>query len=60
MTTARNVLNPKKLKHKWTLNMETGLPEIEGLSNDDLVQGFRSASATPCTSSSAVDCVEFC
>lgn len=39
MTTANTEYNPKKLSHSWKLDLETGLPDVEGLSRADLLTG---------------------
>ena len=35
------LVGPSKLNHTWTLDLESGLPDVEGLTRAELKLGFR-------------------
>lgn len=54
MTTGRTAHNPRNLKHMWRLDLESGVPDVHGLSNTDLLTGCATSSRTP------LPCALFC
>jgi hypothetical protein len=47
MTTGRTAHNPRNLKHMWRLDLESGVPDVHGLSNTDLLTGCATSSKNP-------------